>query len=248
MTYHKRILMTIGSQDLAGLRRTIAHALKRGTSPRGILDLLERSLKGTFRPHSQFSEKDHDIAFLVKAIGGPRLLYALSQSHGLPSARSIFRDRRVPTLVPSVAVPTPIEVRANIDAFFDPSVKPAPDPLSSGMLPGHILMVDGIAIEPKPRYDSTRDCMLGFARETVSNITTSLEHPEAIEQARQALNEEPKSVSLGIDATMVVLGPYADTKHYSVSPIALSASDKKEKGPALAQWLSMVIEEYEQHP
>jgi hypothetical protein len=42
---------------------------------------------GLYRPQGGFVKRDLDIAFLVKAIGGLHLLYALGKSHGLASWR-----------------------------------------------------------------------------------------------------------------------------------------------------------------
>ncbi|KAF8153114.1 hypothetical protein B0H34DRAFT_800363 [Crassisporium funariophilum] len=82
---YKHIMMLIGSNEVAGLHRLIAASLWRGTSPAVIVLLIEQSLAGLYSPSGGFSKPNLDIAFLVKSIGGPWLLYTLQKSHGLAS-------------------------------------------------------------------------------------------------------------------------------------------------------------------
>jgi hypothetical protein len=63
-------------------------------------------------------QHDLDIALLVKSIGGPRLLYALQRSHGIPSWRTVGRKTRIPRLLPSIAAPTPDEIKAILLLFL----------------------------------------------------------------------------------------------------------------------------------
>ena len=49
-------------------------------------------MAGIFTPQGGFSDRDLDIAFLAKAIGGPCLLYALQKSYGLPAEPTIRRQ------------------------------------------------------------------------------------------------------------------------------------------------------------
>jgi len=47
---YKRILMLLSSNDVAGLRRLLAAALRRGASAQTICGLLERAISGLYRP------------------------------------------------------------------------------------------------------------------------------------------------------------------------------------------------------
>ena len=73
----------------------------------------------------------------MKAIGGPRLLYALSKSHGFASWRTVKRHIKIPKLIPSVGIPSADEINCNISLFFDPDVKPPLDNPLNGCLPGN---------------------------------------------------------------------------------------------------------------
>ena len=76
--------MLIATKDIPGLCRLISAALRCGSSAERIVELIQKAIAGIYVPQG-FSNRDLDIAFLVKAIGGPRLLYALQKSYGLPS-------------------------------------------------------------------------------------------------------------------------------------------------------------------
>jgi hypothetical protein len=107
-------------------------------------------------------KRDLDIAFLVKAIGGPRLLYALGKSHGLASWRTVKHHLKIPKLLPSVGIPSADEISHNMASFFDPEVKPPLERAQNGHLPGNVVMFDGIALETRCHYCPERDKILGF--------------------------------------------------------------------------------------
>ena len=104
--------------DVAGLRRLLGAAHRRGASPAKICSLLQRAVAGLYRPRGGFVKRDFDIAFLVKAIGGPRLLYALGKSHGLASWRTVNRHIKIPKLMPSIGIPLAGKINHNISSFF----------------------------------------------------------------------------------------------------------------------------------
>ena len=162
--------MMLSSNDVAGLRRLLGAAHRRGASPTKICSLLERAIAGLYRPRGGFVKRDFDIAFLVKAIGGPRLLYALGKSHGLASWRTVGRHIKIPRLIPSIGIPSADEINHNISSFFNPDVKPPLDCPPSGCLPGNVMMFDGIALEARCRYCPERDKILGLCREHSQNI------------------------------------------------------------------------------
>ncbi|KAK7041233.1 hypothetical protein R3P38DRAFT_2768597 [Favolaschia claudopus] len=166
----KRIIALIASEEVAGLRRILEQALARGSSPRKVLVILERTLRKLYRVRGGFNERELDISFLVKAIGGPKLLYALQKALGLTSVSTIRRRHRVPKLLPSLATPTSEEVHANIQAFFCPDIKPPPKFPNCSELPGNVMMFDGVALEGRPRYCPDRDAILGLCREHSSRM------------------------------------------------------------------------------
>ena len=98
--------MMLSLNDVAGLHCLLSAAHRRGASPAKICSLLEHAVAGLYRPRGGFVKCDLDIAFLVKAIGGPRLLYTLGKSHGLASWRTVKHHLKIPKLIPSIGIPS----------------------------------------------------------------------------------------------------------------------------------------------
>ena len=165
--------MLIASQEIAGIRQLIAAALKQGRSARAIVALIERAIDGLYSSRGGFSERDLNIAFLVKAIGGPCLLYALQKSHGLASDSTVHRKNKIPRLLPSIGEPCPDDINQNMSTFLDPSLKPPPTPYPRG-LPGNIVMFDSLAIESKCRYCAQRNQVMGLCHEHAQNVNTAV--------------------------------------------------------------------------
>ena len=243
--------MFLSKNDIPGLRRLITAALKRNATPQVIMDLLERAVR-SFRTAKGFSERDLDIALIVKALGGPRLLFAMQRAYGLPSLSTLRRRQHIPTMLASVGTPTAEDAGANIDAFCNPDVRPPREPSKpGGRLPGNVAMFDGIALETKCSYDPKRDEILGLCREHVGSVQTKLTEMEVINVIQRALfspDDTTPKVCLGMDATVVGIGPYARRDQYMPWPLVASATDKTEKGKALAEWIAVVLKQWKEHP
>ena len=242
-------MMLLASNDIVGLRRLLSTAMRRGASPQTICNLLERSIAGLYTPRRGFTKRDLDIALLVKSIGGPRLLYTLQHSHGLPSWRTVRRHHQIAQLLPSIGTPSEDEISKNIASFFNPDVKPPPS-ADLGGLPGNVLMFDGIALETRCRWCPKRDHIIGLCREHSHNVDTKLVDFNSLEKIRTALFEaknDTTKVCFGADATIVAVAPYARNDHYSPVPIVASPSDKTEKGIHLAEWVQTVLDTWKKH-
>jgi hypothetical protein len=98
---HQRILMLLSQNKIAGVSHLLATALQKGVSLEIIGMRLQLAISGSYSPHSGWSDREYDIAFLVKAIGGPRLLYAMQQAEGYPSLSTLRRRKPIPELVVS---------------------------------------------------------------------------------------------------------------------------------------------------
>jgi len=162
--------MLLAKEDVQSLRQLLSVALRNGTSPSTILHQLQCSIDGKYSPRSQFSERDLAVEFLAKSLGGPRLLYALSKDTKYPSVATVSRKYHIPCLIPSISAPTRVEISDNITIFFGSTGKAAPSPPSFSTPPsipraGHILMIDGVALNEVCRYDAARNRILGLCRE-----------------------------------------------------------------------------------
>lgn len=152
--------------------------------------------------------------------------------------------------MPSIAASTPDEIKANITAFFDQSVKPHSTPTQTGDLCGNIAMFDGIALETKCRFCPKRDQILGLCHEHSSNVNIKVDSMESVDKVWTALfdlKDEDTKVCFGSDATVVGIAPYGWVDHYSPVPIVASPSDKTEKGAALADWMKTMLDVWKKH-
>lgn len=245
--------MLLSQKDVAGLRRILAAALERGVSPQKLLDILDRAVNGTYKVRGGFSQRDLDVSFLVRAIGGPRLLFALSKSHGLASIHTVDRQFKVPHLTASKAVPTVDEIHKNIGSFFTQDVKKAP-PIREI---GNTVMFDGIALETKCRYCHDRNVIIGVCREHANRVNLNVDDWDSVEKVREGLfqealpedqKDERKRICFGKEATVVAIGSLGRSDHYVPVPIVVSPSDKTEKGRELAEWIRVVILAWKTHP
>lgn len=129
-------------------------------------------------------------------------MYALQKSQGFASWRTVGRHHKIPKLLPSIGIPSANEINSNIASFFDPSTKPQPTPAQNGLIPGNIVMVDGIALETRCRYCPKHDSILGLCREHSHNVDTKVISLDSIEKVHVALSESQD------DATKVCFGSY----------------------------------------
>ncbi|PIL32256.1 hypothetical protein GSI_05501 [Ganoderma sinense ZZ0214-1] len=246
---HQRLIKVIGSQDYPRLSRILNISMTHGFGPLGITDHLKRAAAGVYAPRGHYTEREIDLAFLSKGIGGTRLLYALCKAYGMAARSTLAKVRKIPRVLPSVGIPTEHEVTFNIDAMFNPNVKPAPPKTVSGRVPGLVLQVDGIALEERCRYLRESHSIIGVCREHSIGLGLQVKDVESIRRVSDALHDPdaPVRCHYGKDGTVVAIAPYARSDHYSAIPIVVSASCKMEKGAELARWLGMVIDVWEKH-
>ena len=140
---YERLCLHISVSDYKNVNLVVRTALKNGSSPSAMIAKLQLAIERECIPRPGIDERALDIGYLVKAIGGPRLLFALNRALSLPSYRTIGRHRSVPQLIPSILSPTYSEVSKNISTFFDPNERPV------SSIAGHSLLIDGVALEEK---------------------------------------------------------------------------------------------------
>ncbi|KAJ7609681.1 hypothetical protein FB45DRAFT_696231, partial [Roridomyces roridus] len=184
--------------------------------------------------------------------GGPRLLYALQNSHGFASVSTVLRKQPIPRLLPSIGTPERKEIDSNISSFFAPEIKLAPSYPGCSEPPGNTLMVDGVAIEPKCRFCYRRNAILGLCREHAKHVNTQVNSVESVDLVRSALAETDKDsgtrVCFGTDATVVAVAPFCNEEHYTAIPIVVSPTDKTESAEDFVKWLRVVLEAWKEHP
>jgi len=244
VTDYDRLLILLSQNKIAGVSRILNVHLRNGASITVIYDRLQRAINGTYSPHSGWTDREFAIAFLIKAYGGPRLLYTMQVAEGYPSLTMLQRKKLIPELTVSESEPNDASIRANLAAFLGPAGRKPPSNPSIGQ----VLMIDGVALEEVCRYDPDRDCILGLCREHTHQMDLHVRTMDdnltrikaALEDARPG-----KRCHFGKDGTVVGIAPVTAMEHYFVSPVVLSPSCKTENGRDLSAWVSKLLRVYE---
>jgi len=219
-------------------------ALRNNVSIVVIYDRLQQALQGTYSPASGWTEREYAVAFLIKAFGGPRLLYSIQITEGYPSLTTLRRHNPIAEITVSLKEPNKAEMTANILAFLGPKTgqKPPTNPLI-----GQVLMMDGVAIEEVCRFDQDRNCVLGLCREHSQNIELEVKSVNSLKRIQAALHAE-RICHHGKDATVAGIATVTARDHYAVVPLILSPSCKSESGSDIAKWISLFRDTYRADP
>jgi hypothetical protein len=239
---HKRNIMLLAQNKIAGVSRILQVALRRGVSAKEITKRLERAIDGTYRPQGGWSEREINVAFLIKALGGPRLLYAMQKEEAYPSLSTLRRRKFVPELIISNRTPDAPELTSNFTAFLGDKGRQPPENKDIGQ----VLMIDGIALEEVCRFDQEQNRIVGLCREHSAKIKTTCDTIEDIDRISNGLNS--KTLHHGKDGTVVGIAPVTGNENYYVLPLVLSGSCKADSGKELAKWVNRFTELYDNSP
>ena len=113
----------------------------------------------------------------------------------------------------------------NITMFFSSSRKLEPKSVSS-MQSGHILMIDGIALNKVCHNDANWNYIRGLCCEhfhTVNTYVLSLDTVYAVEKAVH----KTKTCCNGKDGTIVAIGHHTNPEHYTAHPVKNSFGKAK---------------------
>ncbi|KAF8056034.1 hypothetical protein FPV67DRAFT_1457452 [Lyophyllum atratum] len=218
---YKRLVMMLSQQKIAGASTILAIGLRHGDSPEALHKKLVQAVDGVYAPRSGWTDREYDIAFLAKALGGTRLLYVLQKAEAYPSYTTLKRKK---------------------SSWSQTGRKP---PLNA--IVGQTLMIDGVALEEACRYDHGQGHILGICREHAHTVAKLLvDDVHDIDNIANSL--EQKACHHGKDGTVVALAPVTAAENYFPVPLVLSSSCKVEKGDELAKWLCKFIDTYHVHP
>ena len=232
----------LSQNRIPAVSRLLSVALQNGASAEVICDKLQQAISGTYRPQADWTSREYDIAFLIKALGGLRSLYILQVAEGYPSLSTLRWHKQIPDITVSAGVPSETEFNRNIAAFLgeDLGRQPPCDPRL-----GQVIMIDGVALEEVIRFDLGQNCLLGLCREH-SQIKMTVDDVGDLEAVKQAIDNG--ECHRGKDGTVLVIAPITDLKDYFPVPLVLSPSCKTETGDQLVEWVGSFLEIYRDHP
>jgi hypothetical protein len=98
---YNHLLMAISEKDIPRIHQIIDVALRHGSSVWEVVNKLEDALKGAYTPRC-YGANDLDIATIIFRLGGRQLLFALNQSLGLPSLRTLRSESTFTSIVPTI--------------------------------------------------------------------------------------------------------------------------------------------------
>lgn len=166
---------------------------------------------------------NYQLQNLVLTMGGPKLAYTVAKALHLPSIHTTQTHSHYPHILASIGFPTCKDISDNLHALHNSCVL-----WKSGETPpkrGFSIMIDEIALEERPRYDTSRDAVIGFAWETDMECDLSTVTVDTIHAAADALNE--KRISYAKEATVASLAAFGE-HNYSPAAILLSGTNKTE--------------------
>ena len=227
--------------DYKNVSQVLHVALKNGSSPAAITSKLQLAIKKKYTPHPGVDELALDLGCLVKAIGGPKLLFALNRALALPSYHTIGHHRKVPQLVPAILTSSLEDASTNISTFFNQQERP----LST--LAGHSIMIDGVALEEKCRYFHSSNSIIGLCREHAGTLDLHVQNAESILAIEGAVHNDKPQAHYTSKATVVAIAPF-QSSGYTAVPFALSGSCKAETGEGMAKWVTDMVRAWNNHP
>lgn len=239
---YDKILVCISQKNIRSASRVLHRSLKRGDGLLTTLDKLVAAANGKGKERAQWNDYDLDLANLVCLEGGPRLLYALSKSEGMPSKTTLKRRKPIPELLPSIGTPSALEVDTNIASLFGKrGRKSSADPRV-----GLCLMIDDVALEEVSRYDTARNCVLGFCREHLGDAETSVNSEDDIKRLADDLVSG--KIHHGKEGTVVALAPVTGKTCYYPTPLCATCTCKTEDGKTSASWIQLILDRWKANP
>ena len=239
--------MMLAQNKIAGVSRILSTALRNNMSIPRMIERLEDIIAGVYKPKGgNWSRRELDVAFLIKAYGGPRLLYAMQKADAYPSHSTLRTRKKIPELLVSTGQPTLMDMNSNISAFLG---KEGRQPSPYAKLIGQCLMIDGVALEEVCRYDSNQHAVLGLCHEHSTRDDSIVLTMDDINRIHDRLFKTPHNpCHHAKDGTVAAIAPVTGEKHYYPVPVLLSGSCKTENAAALQNWISQFLHAYRHNP
>jgi hypothetical protein len=182
----------------------------------------------------------------VLKIGGPRLAFAVSKALHLPSISTVHDRLNLPHLLPSIGFPTRDEILKNIESYFGSHMLQSSSHPKSGVS----LMIDEVAIEPRPRYDVHQDAVVGICREHANE--GALRHLSTRGDSLNTLLDTQTLLDSGgchraTEATMAAIARFGQS-NYNPTVILASGTCKTEKTGDQTRWIDLLLKCWKESP
>lgn len=232
---YKKLVLSLGQNDVPRLRQLIATALKNGRSVNYIVDKVSQAVDGVYHAKG-FTDNDIDLAFLVMRIGSPRLLHTMHIAFGLPSASTLYKHG-IPRFLVSPGEFDLGCLQLNIDSMLS-CESGSPQCL-------WVLMWDEVATEPRIRWNPKDNRLYGFCREHGEKLCIELNTAEDVFQAKQAV--DGGEVHLCSEMSVIAVAPLRSS-NYKAIPLLALPSCKRATPDSQMETVLAVLNEWKSNP
>ncbi|KAF6757726.1 hypothetical protein DFP72DRAFT_808703 [Ephemerocybe angulata] len=220
-----RLIVAIGTENIARVDQVIAVALRKKRGIVGILEQVAAAARGAYRVRS-FTEQEWLLSKLLWRIGGDRVGHIAHRALGLPSVSTVRNgSARIP-ITPSAGKPTVATVARNTLGVLGDVV----DLLKKRKdVPHAVLMFDELACEKRIRWNSLNDDIVGLCREHGDKVALKFGTVEDVNEVHKAVDKG--EAHYASDATVAALGIMSDdNRMYAARPVLISGDCKRETG------------------
>jgi hypothetical protein len=232
---YNRLLMAISEKDIPRIHQIIDVALRHGSSVREVVNKLEDALEGAYTPRG-YGADDLDIATLVFRLGGRQLLFALNQSLGLPSLRTLRSKSTFTSIVPTIGPIRNEQFDQNIQNIVISTR--AHSELQS--LRGVSLMIDEIALEEMAVHFSKYNKVGGLCWKHSHIVEPVLRTYEGAVDIAQKIHSG--ELHLGKELTVIGASCFGEDEIY---PILAAPTCKNEGASDMESILARAIDRWD---
>jgi hypothetical protein len=163
---YKKFVMAVGEGGVNRVDALVRAGLKNKAGIKGLLQLLDKAIRGVYKPKNFMEEEMlHGIVFLK--LGGARIAEIAHRSLSTPGVSTLRRHTGTRPLRPSPSTPSLMEISHNIEVSFNQSGGTDGKTLTNT---GYVLMFDKLKVEQRPRWDDRTNKLVGICREHSHNL------------------------------------------------------------------------------
>jgi hypothetical protein len=195
---HKQWILAIASGKVDRVAALVQAGLAHHAGIRTLIQQYERAANKLYKPKG-YTQEDIMRSIVLLRLGGARIAEFAHRSLSLPSVTTIRRNTVIRPLVISPSSPTTAEVEANIVSCTESFLSICTDEriavthsnscdLDSELVFHQVIMLDELATEKRPRWDSSNDKFQGTCREHNHKISLTFSTEKELEMLCNALD------------------------------------------------------------